>query len=103
MAAHVAGEAAAFDALFRRCAPEVLRLVRRHVSEEDVARDVVLHRDLAMKILHGQYKAVPSLRKSFLDEAQITAQLAHPSSSSPIPVTGAPLICVAAIAASSAM
>lgn len=41
MAAHADGDSAAFESLFRRRAPELLRLVRRHIPEEDVARDVV--------------------------------------------------------------
>jgi len=41
MLAHVAGDAQAFDTLFRRRAPDLLRLVRRHLSESDLARDIV--------------------------------------------------------------
>lgn len=48
------------------------------MGEVHRVRDRTMHRQLAMKILHTQYKQVPALRKSFLDEAQITAQLAHP-------------------------
>lgn len=42
-------------------------------------RDVLLGRDIAMKVLHGQLATSDRMRGRFLDEAQITAQLSHPS------------------------
>ena len=41
MLAHAAGDPQAFDVLFRRRAPDLLKLVRRHLSESDLARDIV--------------------------------------------------------------
>ncbi len=43
------------------------------------ARDQALGRDLAMKVLHTHLTHTSGMRGRFLDEAQITAQLAHPS------------------------
>lgn len=41
-------------------------------------RDTLLDRVLAMKVLHREVAAVPSLRRRFFTEVQITAQLQHP-------------------------
>lgn len=41
MIAHAAGDRAAFKALFSREAPRLMRLVRRHVDNDDLARDLV--------------------------------------------------------------
>jgi serine/threonine protein kinase/formylglycine-generating enzyme required for sulfatase activity len=42
------------------------------------ARDLVLDRVVAMKLLRAEHAARPPLRRRFLVEAQITAQLQHP-------------------------
>lgn len=49
------------------------------MGEVHRARDVVLGRDIAMKVLHDRFSRDARMRARFLDEAQITAQLAHPS------------------------
>ncbi len=49
------------------------------MGEVHRARDRALGRDLAMKILHTHLSGTARMRDRFLDEAQITAQLAHPS------------------------
>ena len=43
-----------------------------------IARDEALHRDVAIKELHPCHAQKPSVRKRFLREAQIQAQLEHP-------------------------
>ncbi len=40
--------------------------------------DMVLDRVVAMKLLHAEFAAVPHVRRRFLVEATITAQLQHP-------------------------
>jgi formylglycine-generating enzyme required for sulfatase activity len=49
------------------------------MGEVHRARDHALGRDLAMKILHEHLAGTKRMRERFLDEAQITAQLSHPS------------------------
>ena len=49
------------------------------MGEVHRAHDRPLARDLAMKVLHAHLAPLPRMRARFLDEAQITAQLAHPS------------------------
>jgi len=49
------------------------------MGEVHRARDRALGRDLAMKVLHTHLSGAPRMRDRFIDEAQITAQLAHPS------------------------
>jgi serine/threonine-protein kinase len=49
------------------------------MGEVHRARDGALGRDLAMKVLHTHLLSTPRMRDRFVDEAQITAQLAHPS------------------------
>ncbi|MBX7191105.1 MAG: SUMF1/EgtB/PvdO family nonheme iron enzyme [Sandaracinaceae bacterium] len=49
------------------------------MGEVHRARDGALGRDLAMKILHEHLAGTKRMRERFLDEAQITAQLSHPS------------------------
>lgn len=41
-------------------------------------RDTVLDRVVAMKLLHAEYARLAGVRRRFLNEAQITAQLQHP-------------------------
>ena len=41
MVAHANGEAGAFKVLFAREAPRIMRMVRRHVDSDDLARDLV--------------------------------------------------------------
>ena len=57
----------------------VVLLARGGMGEVHRARDTALHRQLAMKVLHTHLAGSEKLRARFLDEAQITAQLAHPS------------------------
>ncbi|TNE84254.1 MAG: protein kinase [Deltaproteobacteria bacterium] len=54
-------------------------LGRGGMAEVHRARDAALHRVLAMKILDARYLGDHRMRARFLAEAQITAQLAHPS------------------------
>ncbi|MCB9598664.1 MAG: SUMF1/EgtB/PvdO family nonheme iron enzyme [Sandaracinaceae bacterium] len=49
------------------------------MGEVHRAHDRALNRDLAMKILHGTFSAQSMMRARFFEEAQVTAQLAHPS------------------------
>ncbi len=49
------------------------------MGEVHRAHDRALNRDLAMKILHGTFSAQAMMRARFFEEAQVTAQLAHPS------------------------
>jgi eukaryotic-like serine/threonine-protein kinase len=42
------------------------------------ARDATLGRPLAVKLLQARYRGVPDLVRRFLEEARLTAQLAHP-------------------------
>src|SRR5262249_54399030 len=42
------------------------------------ARDPQLHRSLAIKVLRPEVAGQPDMRRRFLEEAQITAQLQHP-------------------------
>jgi serine/threonine protein kinase len=42
------------------------------------ARDVVLNRDVAVKVLREDHQERPELKRRFIEEAQITAQLQHP-------------------------
>ena len=55
------------------------------MGEVQVAHDTGLHRAVAVKRMHANVAADPTLRGRFLDEAQITAQLDHPGI---IPVHG---------------
>jgi eukaryotic-like serine/threonine-protein kinase len=48
------------------------------VGEVWRARDAVLHRDVAVKVLKEEYAADPSFLERFRDEARHTAGLAHP-------------------------
>lgn len=57
----------------------VVLLARGGMGEVHRAQDTALHRQLAMKVLHTHLAGSEKLRARFLDEAQITAQLAHPS------------------------
>ncbi len=49
------------------------------MGEVHRARDRTLGRDLAVKVLHEHLSGTQRMRDRFLDEAQITAQLSHPS------------------------
>ncbi|MCB9602773.1 MAG: SUMF1/EgtB/PvdO family nonheme iron enzyme [Sandaracinus sp.] len=57
----------------------VVLLAEGGMGEVHRARDTSLNRNLAMKVLHAHLSGSTRLRARFLDEAQITAQLAHPS------------------------
>src|SRR5690348_4553324 len=43
------------------------------------ARDDLLRREVAVKVLDPQLEAVPELMQSFVEEAKLTAQLEHPN------------------------
>jgi eukaryotic-like serine/threonine-protein kinase len=43
------------------------------------ARDPGLNRTLALKVLRRRYQGLPELERRFLEEAQVTGQLQHPS------------------------
>ncbi len=49
------------------------------MGEVYFARDAVLARDVAIKVLHKRLRADPRIVRRFLREAQITAQLEHPN------------------------
>ena len=63
--------------------PRALELVKLIASggmgEVHQAHDRALDRMLAMKVLHDQYSEQALMRARFFEEAQVTAQLAHPS------------------------
>ena len=42
------------------------------------ARDTVLDRDVALKVMHPQYARKPEFQQRFLNEARVAAQLDHP-------------------------
>src|SRR5437773_7421722 len=42
------------------------------------ARDTVLHRDVAVKVLQERYGSVGAAALRFVDEARVTGQLQHP-------------------------
>src|SRR5262245_12017069 len=42
------------------------------------ARDLTLHRDLAVKVLKETLRGSPPARRRFLEEARVTGQLQHP-------------------------
>ncbi|MCO4744999.1 MAG: SUMF1/EgtB/PvdO family nonheme iron enzyme [Proteobacteria bacterium] len=68
------------DTVLPRVAFHSLGLLGRGgMAEVHRSRDDVLQRVLAMKVLDGRYTGDRSMRARFLAEAQITAQLAHPS------------------------
>jgi formylglycine-generating enzyme required for sulfatase activity len=54
-------------------------LGRGGMGEVHRARDAALNRMLAMKVLHERFQDDAKMRARFLAEAQVTAQLAHPS------------------------
>lgn len=62
MRAYVAGDHAAFRALFDRRAPDLLRLVRRHVESDDVARDLVQHTFLRLHAARNDFRDGARLR-----------------------------------------
>ena len=79
-AAQVLEDEAARDTAWSSAVLEpVLLLGEGGMGEVHRARDRALGRDLAMKVLHEHLATVPRMRGRFLDEAQITAQLSHPS------------------------
>ncbi len=59
---------------------ESLKLLGRGgMAEVHRSHDEVLNRMLAIKVLHARFSADSAMRARFLAEAQVTAQLAHPS------------------------
>lgn len=64
----------------RSAEPVTLGLLGRGgMGEVFRAQDPSLARTFAMKVLHESFKDDPKMRTRFLAEAQVTAQLAHPS------------------------
>ncbi|MFK7990869.1 MAG: bifunctional serine/threonine-protein kinase/formylglycine-generating enzyme family protein [Sandaracinaceae bacterium] len=66
----------------RREGPRLERvtlLARGGMGEVHRVHDAALDRHLAMKVLHEEFKNTLSMRARFLEEAQVTAQLTHPS------------------------
>ncbi|MDY3553554.1 tetratricopeptide repeat protein [Gemmata sp. JC717] len=52
-------------------------LARGGMGEVHEARDTVLNRRVAVKVIQGRFAADPAVTRRFLDEAQITGQLQH--------------------------
>lgn len=56
----------------------VRHLGRGGMGSVYLARDVVLHRHVALKVLHADADAITESRPRFLREARLSAQLSHP-------------------------
>jgi serine/threonine-protein kinase len=79
VARHARGDASAPRPPARSRLELVAMIGQGGMGEVHRARDHALQRQLAMKVLHVQLSKVRRMRERFLDEAQVTAQLAHPS------------------------
>jgi RNA polymerase sigma factor (sigma-70 family) len=62
MAAYVAGDEAAFEEIFRRHAPTILGMMKRHVRSHDVAHDLLQQTFLQLHRARADFKQGSELR-----------------------------------------